>query len=118
MITNKALLFAIPLAAAIGCVTGQSASSRRGGLDSEQVSKLPETEQKAYQVFASRCSRCHTLSRPLAAQITNFQHWKAYVGRMRRHPGSGISPSDAETILVFLKYYTEQKKSEEAGGKL
>ena len=59
-----------------------------------------------------RCSRCHTLARPLNADITEFEHWKAYVRRMRHHAGSGISPQDAKTILVFLKYYAQQRAQE------
>ena len=90
-----------------GCITGQSA--RRGGLPSETVADYPDGVRQAYGLFASRCSRCHTLSRPLNAAIYEHSHWENYVGRMRRHPGSGISSADAERILVFLRYYADQK---------
>ena len=67
---------------------------------------------EAYGLFAVRCSRCHTLARPLNAAITEYSHWKAYVKRMRHHAGSGISPKDAKTILVFLKYYADLRAKE------
>ncbi len=98
-------LAALTLAA---CVTGRS--TLRGGLPEERVAKYPPDVQEAYRLFAARCSRCHTLSRPLNAQITEFDHWVAYVDRMRHHAGSGISKSDGEKILVFLKHYMEERK--------
>jgi hypothetical protein len=64
-------------------------------------------------VFARRCSRCHTLARPLNAQIRDPQHWVRYVTRMRRNPGSGINPQDAELILNFLLFYTAQREKDE-----
>ena len=32
--------------------------------------------------------------------------WADYVDRMRRQPGSGISPADTRPILRFLHYYS------------
>src|SRR5689334_21712846 len=71
-------------------------SSRRG--DPVAVSSYPQEIQQAYRVFALRCSRCHTLARPLNPHITNPQHWVRYVTRMRRQPTSGINREDAEAI--------------------
>lgn len=92
------------------CLSGRA--SLRGGLAKERVAQFPANVATAYDLFAVRCSRCHTLSRPLGAAIYDHAHWKNYVDRMRRHPGSGISPKDAETILVFLRYYADQKAIE------
>ncbi len=92
---------------ASACVTGLSA--RRGGLPEEEVAKLPPPIADAYQVFAQKCSRCHTLARPLSASIDDMAHWERYVGRMRRQAGSGISPAEGDKILSFLRYYVEQK---------
>lgn len=99
------LIFGLILLAA--CTTGRA--GLRGGLDADVVSRLPQEVAEAYDLFALRCSRCHTLARPLGADIDDFEHWEHYVGRMRKMPGSGISPGDGERILVFLKYYTEHR---------
>ena len=89
-------------------------SSVRHG-DRVDVSTYPDDIQKAYEVFAVRCSRCHTLARPLNARIRDPEHWVRYVTRMRRNPGSGINEKDAEIILRFLFYYTQQVAAEEDG---
>lgn len=107
--TALGLLFALGLA----CTTGRS--GLRGGLSEEVVKALPGEVAQAYDLFAIRCSRCHTLARPLSAGIDDFEHWEHYVARMRKMPGSGISPADGEKILVFLKYYTEHKKDLPSG---
>lgn len=109
MTTRVAWLALALVAASIGagCTTGRSA--RRGGLAPETVAGFPAEIREAYGLFASRCSRCHTLSRPLNAPIYDHTHWENYVGRMRRHPGSGISSDNADRILVFLKYYADRK---------
>lgn len=83
---------------ASGCGSGS-------GLD---AATLPVSMQRPYRIFASRCSRCHSLSRPLNARITSMHQWELYVSRMRRMPGSGINRADSEQILVFLGYYMER----------
>jgi hypothetical protein len=88
-------------------------SSVRFG-DQVDVSGYPKDVQDAYRVFAVRCSRCHTLARPLNARIRDPEHWVRYVTRMRRNPSSGINAKDAQIILRFLLYYTEQLAAEEA----
>jgi hypothetical protein len=91
---------------ALGCFG--STQARHG--DRVDVSAFPPEIQSAYRLFALRCSRCHTLARPLNAHITEPQHWVRYVTRMRRTPGSGINAQDAQVILRFLIYYTELEK--------
>ena len=88
-----------------GC-SGATHARRPDGLD---VSAYPAEIREAYGVFEYRCSRCHSLARPLNAQISDTGFWGDYVERMRRMPGSGINPQDARTILKFLVYYTEHK---------
>jgi hypothetical protein len=89
-------------------------SSVRHG-DRIDVSKYPNDIQEAYKVFAVRCSRCHTLARPLNARIRDPEHWVRYVTRMRRNQSSGINAKDADIILKFLLYYTERMAAEEDG---
>ncbi len=85
--------------------------SRTEGLD---VRKLPEDLRGDYDVFARRCSKCHSLARPLTSGITDDQQWVLYVNRMRRQPGSGISYDDQERILRFLRYYAAELRRKQA----
>ena len=88
---------------------------RTEGLD---TSKLPPELRADYDVFARRCSKCHSLARPLQSGIADDEQWVLYVKRMRRQPASGISPDDETVILRFLRYYAaeERKKKAEASG--
>jgi hypothetical protein len=94
------MLLALPLLAS-GCANVNE--NRRG--DTVDVSSYPPDIQRAYRVFALRCSRCHTLARPLNARIHDPQHWVRYVARMRRQPGSGIDQNNGKLIVEFLLYY-------------
>ena len=83
-----------------GCATGQ-----REGLD---VAQLPEAVRPDYALFARRCSkcRCSLAARPLGNGITDDAVWIAYVDKMRRQPGSSISPQDARhDLTAFCHYY-------------
>jgi hypothetical protein len=103
-----------PLAAfaAAALVTVIASACQRGeGLD---PSKLPENIRADYELFANRCSKCHSLARPLTANITDDEQWVLYVNRMRRQPGSGISRADQDGILRFLKYYAAELRRQQA----
>jgi hypothetical protein len=67
---------------------------------------MPPEVRGDYALFAYRCSKCHSLARPLQSGITDDRFWTDYVERMRRQPGSGISPEDAHIILRFLHYFS------------
>jgi hypothetical protein len=100
-------LLAAALALA-GCATAGD------GLD---VATLPPDVRPDYAVFARRCSKCHSLARPLNSGITEDAQWVDYVDRMRRQPGSGISPADVPPILRFLHHYSlEQRRHARPGG--
>ena len=92
------------LALASGC-------SRKESLD---PSTMPQEVRGDYAIFAQRCSKCHTLARPLNANITDDQQWVNYVNRMRRQPSSGISLDDQEHILKFLRYYAAELRRAES----
>ena len=80
-------------------------------------STVPADIRPEYQLFAQRCSKCHSLARPLSSGITDDTYWRWYVERMRLQPGSGISPEDEPPILRFLHYYSlETLKRKESGG--
>ena len=74
------------------------------------TAKLPPDLRADYAVFAQRCSKCHSLARPLTSGIDDDEYWKRYVERMRRQPASGISPEDEVPILRFLHYFSEEQK--------
>ncbi len=86
---------------------GSGLLDRNEGLE---VSSLPESVRPDYAVFAARCSKCHSLARPLNSGITNDEFWKMYVERMRRQPGSGIRETDTVPILRFLSWFSAEEK--------
>jgi hypothetical protein len=99
------LALTLTLTLAVG-LTG-CATSAHEGLD---VAQLPEQVRPDYALFARRCSKCHSLARPLNSGIVDDTVWVAYVDKMRRQPGSGISPQDAAPILRFLHFYSGEQR--------
>lgn len=89
-----------------------AASCAGAGFRSEglETTTLPEDVRADYAVFAHRCSKCHSLARPLGSGISDMGYWSMYVARMRRQPASGISQDDAIPILRFLRYYSLEQK--------
>ena len=77
------------------------------------LATYPPDVREAYSVFAAKCSKCHSLARPLNARVDDLGHWDRYVARMRRMPGSGISVRDERPILLFLHHYTRTRLGEE-----
>jgi hypothetical protein len=98
--------------ALMGCLS-MSAVGVRGGLPAEQVATFAPDVRASYELFTRRCSRCHSLARPLTAPIGDREHWSRYVTRMRRQPSSGISPADAEDILVFLEHWSRLRAADD-----
>jgi len=79
-----------------------------------EAAALPPSQYADYLVFAQRCSKCHSLARPLNSGIDSDEYWTLYVERMRRQPASGISVADTVPILRFLHAYSiEQRKKKE-----
>jgi hypothetical protein len=83
------------------------ASWTREGLD---PTTMPEAVRPDYALFAQRCSKCHSLARPLTSGIDDDAYWVDYVARMRRQPASGISEWDTVGILRFLHYFSIEEK--------
>jgi hypothetical protein len=73
------------------------------------VSKYPPEQQKAYKLFADKCSKCHTLARPINTTMTRDQ-WEMYVKRMMHKPNSGISNNQGKEIFDFLVYDQQMRK--------
>ena len=67
-----------------------------------------------YDVFAQKCSKCHSLAKPLNSHVDDDEVWIRYVAKMRRQPASGISEKDGESILRFLHVLVEQERAKNA----
>jgi hypothetical protein len=99
-----AVISAASLAAALLCLAACP------GTQGESFPGLPPELRADYAVFADRCSKCHSLSRPLDSGIVDDEFWVRYVERMRRQPASGISPEDTPAILRFLHFYSAEQR--------
>jgi hypothetical protein len=86
-------------------------AARGEGLDPRS---LPEAIRPDYALFAQRCSKCHSLARPLQSGIDDDEFWARYVARMRQQPGSGISADDSGVILRFLHYFAAEQRRHKA----
>jgi hypothetical protein len=108
---------AIAIATALAAAAAASCAGSGGRSEGLDPSTLPSNVRADYAVFAHRCSKCHSLARPLNSGISDDGYWAMYVARMRRQPGSGISHDDAVAILRFLHYYSlEQQRKKPAHG--
>jgi hypothetical protein len=110
------VLAAAGIAAAAAAVAGAGAARAQGAPEEEMkvydadlgrawidVGGYPAEQQRGYGVFAQKCCKCHTLARPVNSSLS-ADDWLAYVARMSRKPGSGISPGDGDVILSFLVF--------------
>ena len=74
------------------------------------VSKYPPEMQERYKLFAKRCSKCHTLARPINCDFALEDEWERYVKRMMRKPGSNLSAAEGKEIFEFLVYDSKTRK--------
>lgn len=79
------------------------------GPDKIDVSTYPAQQQAAYKVFTTKCSKCHTIARPINTMMTRDE-WERYVKRMMHKPNSGISESQGKQIFTFLVYDQTERK--------
>ena len=83
------------------------------GPEKIDVSKYPTEQQKNYKVFASRCSKCHTLARPINTEAhATLDDWEKYVNKMKKKRRSGIRKKDVPLIISFLAYDTKTRKKD------
>ena len=74
------------------------------------VSSYPAGIKEDYEVFATKCTQCHKLSRPINSDYALPDEWSRYVKRMMHKPGSGISADEAKKIYEFLVYDSSVRK--------
>ncbi len=73
------------------------------------VSGYPAEMQSAYKLFSGKCSKCHTIARPINTMMTRDE-WERYVKRMMHKPNSGISDKQGKEIFEFLVYDQTNRK--------
>ncbi len=78
------------------------------------VSAYPPEIREGYRVFAHKCSKCHTLARPLNTTM-RADFWARYVGEMMQRPASNIGETDARAIYAFLAYDQTHRKDADPG---
>jgi hypothetical protein len=74
------------------------------------VSKYPDGLKENYEVFSTKCTQCHKLSRPINSDYALPEEWSRYIKRMMHKPGSGISAGDGKKIFDFLVYDSSVRK--------
>ncbi len=74
------------------------------------VSSYTPEMQKAYKVFTSKCSKCHTIARPINTTMPRAE-WERYVKRMMHKPSSGISDTQGKEIFEFIAYDEAERKA-------
>ena len=55
------------------------------GLNYIDVSEYPQEMQELYALFTRKCSKCHTVARPINSVFTP-EEWRKYVRKMMRSP--------------------------------
>jgi mono/diheme cytochrome c family protein len=76
------------------------------------VAAYPAEMQAGYKLFAAKCSKCHTIARPINTMMTKAE-WERYVKRMMHKPNSGISDKQGKDIFEFLVYDQTNRKDKD-----
>ena len=79
------------------------------GPEKIDVSAYPAPQQAAYKVFSTKCSKCHTIARPINTMMKRDE-WERYVKRMMHKPNSGISDAQGKQIFDFLVFDETERK--------
>ena len=82
------------------------------GPDKIDVSGYPAPTQAAYKVFSTKCSKCHTIARPINTMMKRDEG-ESYVKRMMHKPNSGISDNQGKEIFEFLVYDQTNRKDKD-----
>ena len=108
------LFVVMGFAGAIGLLQGQNTSGvnlpQDKGPDKIDVSSYPPEMQKNYKLFSGKCSKCHTIARPINTTMTRPE-WERYVKRMMHKPNSGINENQGKQIFEFLMYDETERKA-------
>lgn len=88
------------------------------GPEKIDVSAYPKEMRDLYETFAFKCSKCHTLARPINSDYATPQEWHDYVTKMSKKSRSGIRKGDVESISKFLAYDSSIRKKDLVAQKL
>src|SRR5664279_5617320 len=84
------------------------------GPDKIDVSAYPAAQQANYKLFAGKCSKCHTIARPMNTMMKRDE-WERYVKRMMHKPNSGINDNQGKQIFDFMVYDQTERKDKPEG---
>lgn len=126
---SEILLLALVLAAAAPCLsraaddnldpeTKARVERFEKGPATIDVSKYPDGIKENYEVFSTKCTQCHKLSRPINSDYALPDEWSRYIKRMMNKPGSGIGSGDGKKIYEFLVYDSSVRKKSMVDQKL
>lgn len=76
------------------------------------VGKYQADQQKAYKLFAEKCSSCHVIARAINTDMVLPGEWERYVKRMMFKPNSGISSDEGKTLYRFMVYDASARKAD------
>lgn len=82
------------------------------GPDTINVKDYPKEQQENYQVFAEKCSKCHTLARPINSPYALPEEWDSYVHKMQAKKRSGVDEDSAKKIISFLTFDSAIRKKD------
>jgi hypothetical protein len=109
---RKAILIIAIAAVTIPFIAAQSSNvtlPQDKGPAKIDVSSYPPAMQSSYKTFSEKCSKCHTIARPINTTMSK-EEWERYVKRMMHKPNSGISDSQGKTIFEFLAFDQATRK--------
>ena len=92
--------------------TGNVTLPQDKGPNKIDVSGYPPEMQSAYKLFSSKCSKCHTIARPINTMMKRDE-WERYVKRMMHKPNSGINDNQGKQIFEFLVYDQTNRKDKD-----
>ena len=107
ILTMALAAFSVPLL--LVAQSGNVTLPQDKGPNTINLSTYPPEQQKAYKLFTSKCSKCHTIARPINTTMT-LPEWERYVKRMMHKPNSGISDKQGKDIYEFLAYDQVHRK--------
>ena len=83
------------------------------GTKTIDVTKYPTDQKAAYRMFVAKCSKCHTIARPINSDFVLPAQWERYIKRMMFKPNSKMSDADGKTIYRFLVYDASVRKRDQ-----
>ena len=76
------------------------------------VTKYPADLKADYKLFAKKCSKCHTIARPINSDFVLPAQWERYIKRMMFKPNSQMNDADGKIIYRFLVYESSARKGD------